>query len=164
MLTVQESNRLLPEAYAEIQPVAPSRLLIAALDISKDILVPHIVTAAGVTLLAPITLSTLTSGYQFFVSKLDQLIATGDYDLVILGHESSGVYHQPLRMNLVSHYRANMLGEKRPLMRYRLLGPDSVKKGLTYYRRQSDMIDIYAITNLLAKGIGDPCPLLDSQS
>lgn len=167
MLTVQASNRLLREAHAEIKQIAPSRLLIAALDIGKDINVPHIVTGVGETLLAPRKLSTLASGYQFFVGKLDQFIATDDYDLVLLGHEPTGIYHQPWSMNLVQHYRANMLGEVEPLMRYRLLTPNLVKKErerTTHRRRKSDIIDVYAMTNLLAEGIGNPYPVLDSAS
>ena len=164
MLTVQASNRLLREAHAEIKQVAPQRLLIAALDIGKDINVPHIVTGVGETLLAPMKLSTLASGYQFFVGKLDQFIATGDYDLVIIGHEPTLIVDHPWSMNLVSHYRANMLGGAEPLMRYRLLGPNLIKKGLAHCRRQSDMMDVYVITNLLAEGIGNPYPLLDSYS
>ncbi len=167
MLTVQASNRLLREAHAEIRQIAPQRLLIAALDIGKDINVPHIVTGVGETLLAPRKLSTLASGYQFFVGKLDQFIATGDYDLVLLGHEPTGIYHQPWSMNLVEHYRPNMLGQVEPLMRYRLLTPNLVKKErerTTHRRRKSDIIDVYAMTNLLAEGIGNPYPVLDSAS
>ena len=167
MLTVQASNRLLREAHAEIQQIAPQRLLIAALDIGKDINVPHIVTGAGQTLLAPMKLSTLATGYQFFVGKLDQFIATGDYDLVIIGHEPTGIYHQPWSMNLVEHYQPNMLGQAEPLMRYRLLTPNLVKKErerTTHRRRKSDIIDVYAMTNLLAEGIGNPYPVLDSAS
>jgi len=167
MLTVQASNRLLREAHAEISQIAPERLLIAALDIGKDINVPHIVTGVGQTLLAPVKLSTLARGYQFFVGKLDLFIATGDYDLVILGHEPTGIYHQPWSMNLVQHYRANMLAQAEPLMRYRLLTPNLVKKErerTTHRRRKSDIIDVYAMTNLLAEGIGNPYPVLDSAS
>ncbi len=164
MLTVKASNRLLRESHAEIQQVAPERLLIAALDIGKDINVPHIVTAAGQTLLAPMKLSTTRKGYQFFVGKLDQFMATGHYDLVIIGHEPTGIYHQPWSINLVEHYRANMLGEAEPLMRYRLLGPNLLLSSPTYRRHQSDILDVHVITNLLAEGIGNPYPLLDNLS
>ena len=164
MLTVKTSNRLLRESHAEIQQVAPERLLIAALDIGKDINVAHIVTGAGQTLLAPMKLSTKAFGYQFFVGELDLFMATGDYDLVIVGHEPTGIYHQPWSINLVEHYRANMLGEVKPLMRYRLLGPNLLLSWLAHRRRQSDILDVHVITNLLAEGIGNPYPLLDNPS
>ena len=102
MLTVQANNRLLREAHAEIKQIAPQRLLIAALDIGKDINVPHIVTGVGQTLLAPMKLSTLASGYQFFVGKLDQFSDISDLVLHrVIGGQSiiqmGALAHQLLR-------------------------------------------------------------------
>ena len=135
------------------------RLLLVALDIGKDVHVAHARTAAGATILAPTRLSTLAHGFDTFTAHLDAWLASGAYDLVRLGHEPTGVYHDAWSSALLARYRPHLVGEATPPLSYRLLVPNQVKaerQRQSHRRRKSDAIDAVAMVNLLANDHGTP--------
>jgi transposase len=151
-------------AQSEIHRLDPSRVLLVALDIGKDVHVLTLRTAAGDELLPPTELDTLGSGFAFLSSLLDLHLASGAFDLVLLGHEPTGVYHEAISAALVERYRPHLTGLAQPPFRYRLLNPSSVKQQrlrTTHRQRKTDAIDVAAIASLLAEGQGNPLALLD---
>lgn len=151
-------------ARAEIRRLAPERVLIAALDIGKDVNVLYLRTAAEVDLLAPTEVATLASGFKQVTTALDQHLTSGAFDLAVLGHEPTGVYHEAWCAALINHYQPHLTGQIAPPLRYRLLTPLLVKRErtrTTHRCRKTDAIDVVAMANLLADGLGNPVPLLD---
>jgi transposase len=152
-------------AQAEIRCHAPHRVLLVALDIGKDVHVLTLRTAAGTVLLPPTELDTLASGFASLTALLDQHLASGAFDLVLLGHEPTGVYHEAWSAALLDRYREHLTDHALPPIRYRLLTPTLVKQERqrsTHRRRKTDAIDVAAIARLLADGAGNPVPLLDA--
>lgn len=162
--TCSASCPSLQAAQSEIRRLDPSRLLLVALDIGKDVHVLTLRTAAADQLLPPTELDTLASGFAFLTSLLDQHLASGAFDLILLGHEPTGVYHEAWSAALTQRYRPHLTGLALPPIRYRLLTPSSVKqqRARTSHRlRKTDAIDVAAIADLLAEGTGYPIALLD---
>ena len=156
-------SRSLRQARAEIRQLPPERVALAALDIGKNVHVGYLATLAG-PIMRPIKLPTLKVGFEYFTKELDQLVASGEYDLIILGHEPTGIYHESWGANLIVRYAAHMIGEASPPIRYRQVNPVLVKRErerLSSHYRKDDFIDTYAITNLLAQGVGSNVSVLD---
>jgi Transposase len=150
-------------AQAEIRRHPLDRVLVVALDIGKDVHVLTLRSAHGDDLLPPTELDTLASGFAQLTSILDQHLASGAFDLVLLGHEPTGVYHEAWAAALIDRYRPHLTGQADPPLRYRLLTPTLVKQErqrATHRRRKTDAIDASAIAALLADGAGNPVPLL----
>lgn len=152
------------EAEGEIRQYHPARTLVVALDIGKD--VHHLLmrTGAGEDLLGPRKIVSIATGYQELIRELDALMASGAYDLVLLGHEPTGIYHEAWSHALAEHYHANRIGEATPALRYRQLNPLLVKQERqrkTHRKRKTDAIDVSAMGVLLAMGSGNPVLLLD---
>lgn len=150
-------------ALAEIRQVPPDQLLVAALDIGKDVNVVYLCTGAGRDLLPPTTVATLASGFAQVTVALDAQLSAGGFRLALLGHEPTGIYHEAWRAALSDRYRPYLSGAATPLLRYRLLVPHQVKQERErqgHRRRKTDQIDVRAIATLLADGCGHPVPLL----
>ncbi|MGE0116281.1 MAG: transposase [Steroidobacteraceae bacterium] len=144
-------------AAHEIRQYHPQRVLIVALDIGKD--VHHIYSRTGAyeEVVAPTKIASLASGYQQVIERIDELLASGNYDLVLLGHEPTGVYHEAWSHALLTHYAAQRTGAATPLVRYRLLNPLLVKQERqrkTHRKRKQDVIDVLAMAELLGQGVG----------
>ncbi len=156
--------RSVQKARADIRTVAPHRILVASLDVGKDVDVPYFSTLTGQVLVAPLKIQTLKSGYDFFTQKLDQLLASGHFDLILMGHEPTGIYHEAWMYTLVERYSAHLASKATVQIRYRLIRPSLVKKErerLRSHHPKNDFIDTYAINNLLGQGIGSNLGKLD---
>lgn len=154
------------DALAEIRRYHPARILVVALDIGKDVHYLYLRTVAGVEVAAPRKISTLAAGYAQVIAQVDELLASGAYDLVLLGHEPTGVYHEAWSHALATHYHAHRTGQATPPLRYRQLNPVLVKQERQrkcHRRRKSDTIDVAAIAELLAAGVGNPVLHLNEQ-
>ena len=114
--------------------------------------------------MAPHKLVSLATGYQQLIELLDRLLASGLYDLVIVGHEATGVYHEAWSHALAERYHGQRTGAATPALRYRLVNPTLVKQERqrkTHRKRKTDAIDVAAIAALLAIGSGNPVLLLN---
>ncbi|MCB0187486.1 MAG: IS110 family transposase [Caldilineaceae bacterium] len=152
------------KAEEELRHYHPRRVLLVALDIGKDVHHLYIRTVAGDEIVAPRKLVSVASGYQELLALLDEFLAKGDYDLVLVGHEPTGVYHEAWSHALAERYHAHRIGEATPALRYRLVNPTLVKQERhrkSHRHRKTDAIDVSAIAALLAIGSGNPVLLLD---
>jgi len=77
----------------EIRNIHPGRILIIARDIGKDVHVLFGQTANGEEVIPPTRFASLESGLTEVTTQLDALLASGQYDLAILGHEPTSIYH-----------------------------------------------------------------------
>lgn len=154
-------------AEQELRQYHPARILLVALDIGKDVHHLYIRTVAGDEVVAPQQIMSLASGYVAFVELLDGLLASGNYDLVLVGHEPTGVYHEAWSYALAERYHAHRIGAATPAVRYRLLNPTLVKQERhrkTHRKRKTDTLDVGAMAALLALGAGHPVLLLDESA
>ena len=147
------------DAEQEIHQYHPARVLVVALDIGKDVHHLYIRTGAYEELLPPTKIASLAAGYQQVIAVVDELLASGHYDLVLLGHEPTGVYHEAWSHALAAHYHNNRTGAATPALRYRQLNPALVKQARqrkSQRRRKTDAIDVAAVAELLGEGAGNP--------
>jgi transposase len=145
-------------ARQEVYQYAPQRVLLVALDMGKDVHVTMMRTLAEQVLLPPTKLPTLACGYACFRNWLLREVESGRYDLVLVGHEPTGVYHEAWQQQLLVDLAPYREADARPVVRYRLLNPTLVKRERqrqTHRSRKSDALDAQAMTNLLAAGAGN---------
>ena len=136
-----------------------SRVLIVLLDIGKNVHWATAWTASGLELVRPYRLPTTRTGLTQFIQMTDTLIAEHTPLLVLLGHEPTGVYHEPWGRALMDHYAANLNGQASPLMDYIFFNPYQVKlaRQQTHLRhRKSDPRDLAAMLDLMLRGLGQP--------
>src|SRR3712207_1878593 len=119
------STTSLYSARNELRPVAVISL---ALDIGKDVNVVGCTTGAGREMLPPTPLATLAPGFQQLTTLLDRYLTSGAFDLVLLGHEPAGIYHEAWSAHLLAHYHPYLTGQAQPPLRYRQLTPTLVKQ------------------------------------
>jgi transposase len=135
------------------------RVLIALLDIGKNAHWATAFLATGHELVQPHRLPTTRSGLNRFTGMVDQLTAEYDPKLVLLGHEPSGVYHEPWARALMSLYAAHIHGDAYPSFEYRFFNPYQVKlaRQQTHLRhRKTDPRDLAAMLDLMLRGLGQP--------
>ena len=139
--------------------VGLDRVLIFLLDIGKNVHWATAWTAAGRELVRPFRLPTTRAGLTQFIHMLDALIAEHLPLLVLLGHEPSGVYHEPWARALMEYYAAHLNGLASPAFDYRFFNPYQVKlaRQQTHLRhRKSDPLDLAAMYDLILRGLGQP--------
>jgi transposase len=135
------------------------RVLIALLDIGKNAHWATASLATGHELVKPHRLPTTRSGLNEFTQMVDQLIVEYEPKLVLLGHEPSGVYHEPWARALMSRYDAHIHGDAYPSFEYRFFNPYQVKLARlqTHLRhRKTDPRDLAAMLDLMLRGLGQP--------
>lgn len=138
------------------------RVLIILLDIGKNVHWVAVYTAAGQELIAPHRLLTNQTGLCQFLHMIDQLLADHPPAWVILGHEPSGVYHEPWARFLLEHYQAHLHGQAQPAFDYRFFNPYQVKlarQTIFMRHRKTDPKDILAMYDLTLRGLGQPAYL-----
>lgn len=128
--------------------------LFVAIDIGKNV---HCYGAyAGLDLREvqpPTMVLSHRGGYEPFRDWLRGLLASGKYDPVVIGVETTGIYHESWVDALLADFPA-------PLAQVRQLNPFVVKRKrqeLTSGRkRKNDPLDVKAITHCLRDGQGQP--------
>jgi hypothetical protein len=136
-----------------------SRVLIALLDIGKNVHWATASLASGLELVKPHRLVTIKAGLTQFIQMTDALIAEHSPLLVLLGHEPTGVYHEPWGRALMDYYAPNLAGQVSPLMEYIFFNPYQVKlaRQQTHLRhRKTDPRDLAAMFDLMTRGLGQP--------
>lgn len=148
-----------PEAEHELRQHHPNRVAVAALDIGKDVHHLYIRTAAHEDIVPPTKIPAIRDGYQQVIRHVDDLLARGAYDLLVLGHEPTGIYHEAWSHALADRYHDHRRGAATPSVRYRLVHTVLVKQERqrkTHRHRKTDEIDVAAIAELLTIGVGNP--------
>jgi len=150
------------EAFRQITAGIPyDKILIAPLDIGKNVDWATFHTREGLLLHDPIEVPTLKDGYERYVDTLDYLVAQHQPQLVILGHESTGIYHESWARNLMSRYADHLEGRAAPRFIYHFVNSYQVKLNriqITFSFDKTDLIDLGSIGDLLMRGLGSPPP------
>lgn len=151
------------EAFRQLTAGIPrDQILIAPLDIGKNVDWAAFHTGEGLLLQAPFAVSTLKAGYEQYVATLDRLIAHHQPRLVILGHEPTGIYHESWARNLLQRYAEHLAGRATPHLVYHFVNSYQVKLNRTQTTLafdKTDLIDLGAIGDLLLRGLGFPARL-----
>ncbi len=151
------------EAFRQLTTGIPyDRILIAPLDIGKNVDWAAFHTREGLLLHEPIQVSTLKDGYERYVATLDTLVARHQPQLVILGHEPTGIYHESWARNLIERYADHLAGRATPRFLYYFVNSYQVKLNRTQTTLsfdKTDQIDLGSIGDLLMRGLGFPAHL-----
>lgn len=151
------------EAFRQLTAgIPPERTLIAPLDIGKNIHWAAFHTRDGLLLREPLELSTFREGLERYTATLDAVLAQQQPQLVILGHEPTGIYHQAWAHYLMTRYQDHLSGDTAPRFLYHLVNSYQVKLNRTQTTlsfNKTDLIDLGAIGDLLARGLGFPLRL-----
>jgi hypothetical protein len=151
------------EAFRQLTTGIPyEQTLIAPLDIGKNVDWATFHTREGLLLHDPIEVPTLKDGYERYVNTLDALIAQHHPQLVILGHEPTGIYHESWARNLMARYADHLEGRVAPRFLYYFVNSYQVKLNRTQVTlsfNKTDQIDLGSIGDLLMRGLGFPARL-----
>lgn len=133
-------------------------ILYVSVDIGKNI---HYWRAdtSDTAVIIPSRLRTNQTGYQTFRQQLRQLLESGQYKLVVLGHEPTGIYHETWSRAILDEFAEFMAESACPRLLYRFMNPYQVKlerTRLTLRHSKTDPIDLRAISSLLQQGQGNP--------
>lgn len=140
----------------------PERILYLTLDIGKNVNWSRADTDTGRMVIAPQEFSTSHEGYLLWRHQLRTQLSSGQFDLVILGHEPTGIYHEAWARQILSDFATDLHKDAAPRLIYRMLNPYQVKLErikLVLRSRKSDQIDLLAMRNLLQQGQGNPAVL-----
>lgn len=151
------------EAFRQLTAGIPyDKTLIAPLDVGKNADWAAFHTRDGLLLHEPIEVPTLKDGYERYVNTLDDLVTQHQPQLVILGHEPTGVYHESWARNLMIRYADHLEGQANPRFLYYFVNSYQVKLNRTQTFLsfdKTDQIDLGSIGDLLARGLGSPARL-----
>ena len=151
------------EAFRQLtQGIPYDETIIAPLDVGKNADWAAFHTRDGLLLHEPIEVPTLKDGYERYVRTLDAMVAQHQPQLVILGHEPTGVYHESWARNLMIRYADHLEGRANPPFRYYFVNSYQVKLNRTQTTLsfdKTDQIDLGSIGDLLARGLGFPARL-----
>ena len=134
------------------------RTLVVLLDIGKNVHWLTALTAASRELIRPCKLPATRTGLNRFFELVEPLIHSSDFDLVLLGHEPTGVYHEPWARTFMERY-APYFEQARPQIKYVFFNPYQVKLARlqTHLRhRKNDPRDLAAMFDLMTRGLGHP--------
>jgi transposase len=151
------------EVFRQLTEGIPNdRILVAPLDIGKNADWAAFHTRDGLLLHPPIKVPTLKDGYGHYVHTLDALITQHHPQLVVLGHEPTGVYHESWARNLMTRYADHLADRASPRFVYHFVNSYQVKLNRTQATlsfNKTDLIDLGAIGDLLMRGLGFPARL-----
>jgi len=139
--------------------IGPEQVLIVLLDVGKNIHWASASTAAGVELVRPHRLPTSQQGLSDFMGQVDHFVREQQPQLVLLGHEPSGVYHETWARALMERYAPHLNGQAKPAFEYKFFNPYQVKlaRQQTHLRhRKTDPRDLAAMLDLALRGLGYP--------
>jgi transposase len=151
------------EAFRQLTEGIPyDKTLIAPLDIGKNADWAAFHTRDGLLLHRPIEVPTLKDGYEHYVNTLDTLVTQHQPQLVLLGHEPTGVYHESWARNLMARYADHLADRASPRFIYHFVNSYQVKLNRTQATlsfNKTDLIDLGSIGDLLMRGLGFPARL-----
>jgi transposase len=135
--------------------------LFVSLDIGKN--VHWLGTYAGFGLnevRKPLKVKSDRAGFGQVTDLFDELIASGSYDQVILGHEPTGIYHEAWGRALAERYQPAEPDPSQPPVHYQFVNPLTSKKRREAQNRgryrKTDRLDLKAIALALRDGEGQP--------
>jgi transposase len=141
-----------------IQGIAPEKVLVCPIDISKDFHVTLFHDLTGHPLSEYLTLSASKHGFEVFTTKLEQVMALASPAVVLIGMEPTNVYYEPWLHQLCQRYGSSGA----PRVEVGLVNPAAVsanrrQQSLRFHK--TDEIDTAAIGDLLMRGLYTPAHL-----
>ncbi|MFQ5615399.1 MAG: hypothetical protein ACE5GO_02935 [Anaerolineales bacterium] len=137
----------------------PQRVLLVLLDMGKNVHWLTIRTAASEVLFPSTRLTTTQKGYRQCTQAIDYWRAKRQAAWVIVGHEPTGVYHEPWAYAFQERYAAHLKGQQEPKFEHWFFNPYQVKlarKQKHLRPRKNDPLDLAAMEDLALRGLGQP--------
>jgi hypothetical protein len=150
------------EYAARVAGLDPARIVFMPLDIGKNVHWMRADTAAGRQMHEAKALTSDQAGYRYWRKLLRAYLTSGQFDLAVVGHEPTGVYHENWCRNILDDFASHLVEGARPQLLYRLINPYQSKlerEKLTLRSSKSDPLDLRAISSLLGQGQGAPATL-----
>jgi transposase len=102
------------------------------------------------------------AGFDRVASVLAELLTDDRWDLVVTGHEPTGVYHESWAFAIQRRFADNLAPSAHPHLEHCLVNPYQVKQARNRIQgrnRKTDPIDLPPIARCLADGSGNPVHL-----
>jgi transposase len=156
-------SRARQDFAALTQDVPRAQILVMPLDVGKNLSLAAILTLDGTILVPPFNLRPTQADFAATLARLDALLTTGRYRLLLHGHEPTGIYHLAWARTFRAHF-ATQLADADPALRVRHynLNPRQVKQARQqagHLFHKDDWLDLAAIFDLLSRGLGLPAYL-----
>jgi transposase len=150
------------EFLTRVAGLDPDRILYLPLDVGKNVNWMRADTGAGRVVHPPRELTTDQKGYRYWQQCLLSYLTGGQFDLLIVGHEPTGIYHESWCRHILSDFAPYLAKDAQPALLYRFINPYQCKlerEQLTLRPRKTDPIDLRAMLSLLQQGQGTPATL-----
>ena len=138
---------------------ATADTLVTALDIGKNVHWLGCYDGRLSVLVAPHKLRSDLDGFRQMTATVDPLLTGGRFRQAILGHEFTGVYHEPWSWQIHEHYTPHLSPQAACPLVYHQLNPLLTKKRRqdnSIRRRSTDRLAVWAVAACLADGLGHP--------
>jgi transposase len=138
---------------------ATADTLVIAADIGKNVHWLGCYDGRLNVLVEPYKLRSDLDGFRQMTATVEPLLTGGRFRQSILGHEFTGVYHEPWSWQIHEHYAPRLAGQTNCPLTYHLLNPLLTKKRRednSIRRRSTDRLAVRAVASCLADGLGHP--------
>lgn len=138
---------------------ATADTLVIAADIGKNVHWLGCYDGRLNVLTEPYKLRSDLDGFRQMTDTVEPLLTSGRFRQAILGHEFTGVYHEPWSWQIHEHYAPHLAGQTSCPLTYHLLNPLLTKKRRednSIRQRSTDRLAVRAIASCLADGLGHP--------
>lgn len=138
---------------------ATADTLVIAMDIGKNVHWLGCYDGRLNVLVEPHKLCSHLDGFRQMTATVEPLLTGGRFRQAILGHEHTGVYHEPWSWQIHEHYAPYLAGQTSCPLTYHLLNPLLTKKRRednSIRRRSTDRLAVRAVASCLADGLGHP--------
>jgi hypothetical protein len=138
---------------------ATADTLVIAADIGKNVHWLGCYDGRLNVLVEPYKLRSDLNGFCEMTETVDPLLTSGRFRQAILGHEFTGIYHEPWSWQIHEHYASYLTGQAAYPLTYHLLNPLLTKKRRednSIRRRSTDRLAVRAVAACLTDGLGHP--------
>lgn len=138
---------------------ATADTLVIALDIGKNVHWLGCYDGRLNVLVEPHKLRSNLDGSRQMTATVDPLLTGGRFRQAILGHEFTGIYHEPWSWHIHEHYAPHLSPQAACPLVYHQLNPLLTKKrreNNSIRRRSTDRLAVWAVAACLADGLGHP--------
>ncbi|MBU0702881.1 MAG: transposase [Chloroflexi bacterium] len=144
---------------------ATADTLVIALDIGKNVHWLGCYDGPLNVLVEPHKLRSHLDGFRQMTATVDPLLTGGRFRQAILGHEFTGVYHEPWAWQIHEHFAPYLSSQATCPLTYHQLNPLLTKKRSEDHsirHRSTDRLAVWAVAACLADGLGHPAHRLSS--
>lgn len=138
---------------------ATADTLVISLDIGKNVHWLGCYDGRLNVLVEPHKLRSDLDGFRQMTATVDPLLTGGRFRQAILGHEFTGIYHEPLSWQIHEYYAPHLSPQAACPLVYHQLNPLLTKKrreNNSIRRRSTDRLAVWAVAACLTDGLGHP--------